>query len=228
LIDELGKCIPDAEIYNFYGPTEVTIYCTFSRYYRGIQNKGLNGLMSIGKPFNGIRAIVIDDDCRIQDFGILGELCISGEQLTDGYLNNPEKNVEVFKEIDVDGKSERFYKTGDLCMIDSMGDILYSGRKDYQVKIMGFRVELGEIEFHARACMNGKNAIALLNEDSVNGPELVLFVETNLSEKKVLLDYLKVKLPYYMIPAKVFECTEFPLNSNGKIDRNALKRIIPN
>lgn len=228
LIDEWAKCIPNAEIYNFYGPTEATIYCTFSRFHRDGQNKGLNGLMSIGKPFNGISAIVVDEDCRVQDFGIQGELCISGEQLTAGYLNNPEKNVEVFKKIEIDGVTERFYKTGDLCTIDSMGDILYSGRKDYQVKIMGFRVELGEIEFHARACINGKNAVALLNEDSVNGPELVLFVETSLSEKKVLSDYLKVKLPYYMIPVKIFECNEFPLNSNGKVDRNALKRLIPN
>jgi non-ribosomal peptide synthetase component F len=114
LIDEWSHCIPNAEIYDFYGPTEATIYCTYNKYTRGGNNKQVNGMLSIGKPMNGINAIIIDSALNILQPGNKGELCISGDQLTPGYWKNPEKNKGSFFEIEYGRVTTRFYKTGEL------------------------------------------------------------------------------------------------------------------
>jgi D-alanine--poly(phosphoribitol) ligase subunit 1 len=226
LINEWSNCIPLADIYNCYGPTEATIYCTYSKFNRQAANKSANGLMSIGKPMHGITAIIVNENREVQDINVKGELCVSGKQLTSGYLNNPEKNKESFFEMEYNKEKTRFYKTGDLCIIDNDGDILYLGRQDYQVKVHGFRIELGEIEFYAREFLNGTNALALANEDSVRGTEIILIVEDNAQDPKPLSEHLKLKLPYYMIPSNILYQDQFPLNANGKVDRNKLKIII--
>ncbi len=226
LIREWSACIPQAEIYDFYGPTEATIYCTYYKYSRTGINKDLNGMLSIGKPMNGVHAIITDEARNILAAGSKGELCISGDQLTAGYWNNPEKNKESFFELELDGVTERFYKTGDLCYMDEAGDIMYSGRLDFQVKIQGYRIELGEIEHHARICVNGRNAIAVAFQNSTGNTEIALFVEGDLENPVLLTDYLKSKMPYYMVPTKIIRQDNFPLNTNGKVDRNKLKALI--
>lgn len=224
LIEEWSACIPNAKIYDFYGPTEATIYCTYSRLSRETENKQVNGMMSIGKALNGIEAIIRDEAGNILPVGQKGELCISGDQLTPGYWNNPEKNRESFFELSHEGKNRRFYRTGDLCYMDAEGDIMYSGRLDYQVKIQGHRVELQEIEHYARACLSGNNAVALAFERSPGMNEIALFVDGEEFQDEVLLEALKQKLPYYMVPKKLLKLKEFPLNANGKVDRNELKK----
>jgi acyl-CoA synthetase (AMP-forming)/AMP-acid ligase II len=104
---------------------------------------------------------------------------------------------------------------------------MYAGRLDYQVKIQGFRVELSEIEYHARECLLGKNAIAIAFENKTGNAEIALFIETECDDSSALMEYLKSKMPYYMIPSKILYNSKFPLNSNGKIDRNMLKKLIP-
>jgi D-alanine--poly(phosphoribitol) ligase subunit 1 len=226
LIKEWSNCIPEAEIYNFYGPTEATIYCTYSKFNREGETKNVNGLMMIGKPMNGISAIILDDNNTGAAANVKGELCVSGEQLTAGYLNNPERNQQVFFEIEHNGIKKRFYKTGDLCYIDDEGDIMYCGRLDYQVKVQGYRIELGEIEFHAREFLNGRNAIAVTVENKIQNTEIVLFVEGDLPDQRLLVNYLKLKIPPYMLPSKILSKETFPLNTNAKVDRIALKRMI--
>jgi D-alanine--poly(phosphoribitol) ligase subunit 1 len=226
LINEWSKCIPNAELFDFYGPTEATIYCTYYKFNRNGTNKHLNGLSSIGKPMNGLAAIIIDEERKILGANQKGELCISGEQLTAGYWKNPEKSSESFFEMEYDGAQRRFYKTGDYCYMDNDGDIMYSGRVDFQVKIQGYRIELGEIEYHAREFINGQNAVAISFENSTGGTEIALFIEGKLADTDVLVNYLKSKIPYYMIPSKVLCNDKFPLNLNGKVDRNDLKKLI--
>lgn len=224
LIQEWSTCIPNAEIFNFYGPTEATIYCTFYKYERS--TKQLNGLLSIGKPMEGVTVVIIDEQGKLLPKNEKGELCVSGDQLTSGYWENPEKNQEVFFEMNIENKAQRFYKTGDLCFMDDDGDIMYSGRLDFQVKIQGYRVELGEIEYHSRQYLNGKNAVAIAITNTVGNAEIVLFVEGQSGSDGKILSYLKEKVPSYMIPAKVIVKTEFPINTNGKVDRKVLKQSL--
>jgi amino acid adenylation domain-containing protein len=226
LVEEWSRCIPNADIYDFYGPTEATIYCTCYKYFRDGANKQLNGMLSIGKPLNGVIAIIADEEKNILPLNQKGELCIAGEQITPGYWNNPEKNQTSFFYKKLDGWFYRFYKTGDLCYSDEEGDIMYSGRMDYQVKIQGYRIELGEIEHHSREYLKGRNVVAVPFENNSGNTEIALFLEGKSSEISDLLEYLKSKMPYYMIPSKIIKKEEFPLNANGKTDRNLLKKSI--
>ena len=226
LVGEWSNCIPNAEIFDFYGPTEATIYCTYYKYVRNGPNKHLNGISSIGKAMNGLCAIIIDEDRRVLDANQRGELCISGGQITPGYWNNPEKNAESFFEMVHEGTLCRFYRTGDSCYMDNDGDIMYSGRLDFQVKIQGYRIELGEIEHYAREYVNGQNAVAVAFENKAGNNEIALFIEGEMIDIGLMLEYLKSKMPYYKIPTKIIVKDIFPLNANGKTDRNALKKLI--
>ena len=228
LVKEWAECIPNAQIYNFYGPTEATIYCV---YYRVDFNKNIkeaNGILAIGKAFNGLDAIILDENLQAVKKGEKGELYISGDQLTDGYWKNPERNQEAFMMLDYNGTSKRFYKTGDLCMEDDDNYILYYGRTDNQVKIQGFRIELGEIEFHVRTIMGGKNAMAFVYKGKSGSDEIALCVEIHQLDKHFLLEALKSKMPFYMIPSKIFNLEKFPLNTSDKVDKNEIKYLFHN
>jgi D-alanine--poly(phosphoribitol) ligase subunit 1 len=226
LLEEWSRCIPNAEIYDFYGPTEATIYCSYYKFDPQGDNKQLNGMLSVGKIMNGLRAIIIDEERNILETNEKGELCISGGQLTPGYWNNTSKNAESFFEMEIGGTHCRFYKTGDLCYQDNEGDIMYSGRLDFQVKIQGYRVELNEIGYHTREFLQGENAIAIGFENVTGNMEIALLVEGELSDTDILLEYLKSKLPYYMVPTKILVSKKFPLNSNGKIDHIMLRKLV--
>lgn len=226
LIEEWAKHIPNAEIIDLYGPTEATIYCTYYKYNRNKENKQLLGMISIGKPLNGVTAVIMDNDKNELSVNQKGELCIAGGQITPGYWNNQEKNQTSFFNKEVNGQLQRFYKTGDLCYIDDEGDIMLSGRMDYQVKIQGYRIELGEIEYHARKYLSGCNVAAVAYENKDGNNEIALFVEDKQPDIPDLLEHLKSKMPHYMIPAKIYGKEKFPLNSNDKTDRNELKKSI--
>lgn len=228
LVVEWSKCIPNAEIYDFYGPTEATIYCTYHKFNREGSNKQLNGMMSIGKAMPGLKSIIIDEAMNTRVANQKGELCISGDQLTPGYWKNPEKNTESFVEIGIDGTDHRFYKTGDSCYFDEDGDILLAGRLDFQVKIQGYRIELGEIEYHVREFLNGQNAIAVSFENLMGNTEIALFIEGIMRDESKLVEYLNSKMPFYMIPTKILVEHHFPLNTSGKVDRINLKNLLKN
>jgi amino acid adenylation domain-containing protein len=223
IVNEWHKCIPNAEIFDFYGPTEATIYCTYYKVEKSGNSKQLNGMLSIGKPMNGLVGVILDENNKMLAPNQKGELCIAGPQLTKGYWKNPEKNAAVFVYLELNGISTRFYRTGDLCYFDGDGDIMYAGRLDYQVKIQGYRIELGEIEYHARAFLNGRNAVAVAYSNKIGNTEIALFVEGAEINEMNMVDYLKSKMPHYMIPSKILVHEIFPLNTNGKIDRNVLR-----
>ena len=223
LVQKWRECIPGADIYNFYGPTEATIYCTYYKIEKTGQNKILNGMVSIGRPMKNMEAIIIDDNKNILAKGEKGELCISGDQLTPGYWNNPEKNAAAFFEKEYNGKVQRFYHTGDFCYFDNEEFLMLYGRLDSQAKIQGYRVELGEIEFHARAYLNGKNTVVLTFANFWGNNEIALFIESKETSTAPLVEFLKTKIPSYMIPTKIIFDQSFPLNLNGKVDKLKLK-----
>jgi len=226
LMEDWYECAVNTEIYDFYGPTEATIYCTYYKLTKGGENKSLNGIISIGLPMENVTAIILDENKNIVSSGEKGELCVAGGQVTKGYWNNPQRNLESFFEKEIDKNVLRFYHTGDLCYQASDGNIMYSGRLDNQAKIQGFRVELGEIEFHARTFLKNKNAVAIAFDNEANLTEIALFIESETFDPKDLQNYMRSKMPSYMIPTKLFFEPIFPLNTNDKIDRNKLKRLI--
>lgn len=223
LVVEWADCIPNGEIYDFYGPTETTIYCTNYKFNRNGNNKQLNGMLSIGRAMSGLRAIIVNEEGKQLGKNQKGELCISGDQLTPGYWKNPDKNKVSFFEIKVLNKSTRFYKTGDSCYFDDDGDIMLSGRLDQQVKIQGYRIELSEIEYHTRKFLKGQNAIAVTFNNQLGNSEIALFIEGTLSDKLSLENYLRCNIPSYMVPTKIVAEDIFPLTTSGKVDRMWLK-----
>ena len=123
----------------------------------------------------------------------------------------------------VNGREMRFYHTGDLCFQDSDGDILYSGRIDNQAKIQGFRVELSEIEFHAREFLRGGNVVCIAYQNERQLDEIAMLIESEPFETGDLIHYLRSRMPQYMIPARYLFMDKFPINANGKIDRKEIK-----
>jgi D-alanine--poly(phosphoribitol) ligase subunit 1 len=227
LTEEWSRCIPNATIMNLYGPTENTIFCTCYTFdkRKNITNKSYKEILSIGKTVKNTFAIIVDDDNNVTAPGKKGELCLGGPQLCPGYWNNEQKNNEAFFYTDYLGKNARFYKTGDLCMVDTEGDIMYIERIDSQVKIQGFRVELSEVEFYARQFLNHTNVFATSFTNSAGNSEIGLIIESVSFDCIALLKYLKTWLPDYMVPSQVKSLPEFPYNENGKIDRNSLKNF---
>jgi len=170
-------------------------------------------------------SIVVDEQMNEVENEIPGELCLSGGQLTAGYLKNPEKNQSTFFHHTIDGKQHIFYRTGDICFIDNDGDFMFSGRLDNQIKIQGFRVELSEIEHHAREFLKSPNVVAVTSQNENDNTMIHLFIENSDSIEE-LNQYLKTKIPSYMIPAEIRSIVNFPLNVNGKVDRKAIKQLI--
>lgn len=226
LMEEWYKCATNTELYDFYGPTEATIYCTYYKLTKGGFNKSLNGIISIGKPLANCVGVILDEAGNELPAGEKGELCIAGDQVTKGYWNNPEKNESSFFIKDINGVQMRFYHTGDLCYKDEEGDIMYSGRLDHQAKIQGFRVEMGEIEYHAREFLGGKNVVCLAfdNQDSLT--EIAMLIETEEFDTSEMIAYMRTKMPGYMIPTRILFVPTFPLNSNDKVDKNKLKLLL--
>ncbi|MDB9344758.1 amino acid adenylation domain-containing protein [Nodularia spumigena CS-586/05] len=204
--------------YNSYGPTECTVIAAISR----CQPNGKKPL--IGKPSPNIRIYILDVNNQPLPPGIPGELCVGGVGLARGYLNRPETTAEKFIEINLFGKTERIYKTGDLAKWVNDGNLEYLGRIDEQVKLRGFRIELGEIESLLLQHPLVKEAVVILYETD-NNPRLIAYIteseeSTNLAIE--VREYLKNHLPNYMIPSQIMVLENLPLTANGKIDRRAL------
>jgi acyl-coenzyme A synthetase/AMP-(fatty) acid ligase len=229
VVEEWIKCIPNSKILNHYGPTEFTVCSGYYSYKTNEPNKSYNGILSIGKPFKNVDYIIVDDNNNVLPRGAKGELCLSGNQLTSGYWKNDELNVSsFFMQLTGTGISKRFYKTGDICFEDKDGHFMYIGRKDFQVKIGGYRVELGEIEYQARnhTLTKYKNLIVIDVKNTSNTDELLLVIEGDKFNTRELLSNLSENLADYMLPKKVCFMDDFPYNNNGKLDRKKIKKII--
>ena len=226
LMEEWYKCATNTELYDFYGPTECTIYCTYYKLTKGGVNKTLNGIISIGRPLANCIGLILDEQGNECKSGEKGELCIAGDQVTKGYWKNEEKNASSFFYKEVNGVNMRFYHTGDLCYKDKDGDIMYSGRLDHQAKIQGFRVEMGEIEYHAREFLGGTNVVCLAFDNKDALTEIAMFIEAEEFNPEEMLAYMRTKMPSYMIPTRLYYVPVFALNSNDKVDKNILRTLI--
>ncbi len=210
--------LPNARFINLYGPTETTGICC---YYEVEKEFAEGDVLPIGKPFKNTEIILLDENDKVPPAGEQGEICIRGTRLTLGYFRNPEKTSEAFVQNPLnDQYPELIYRTGDLGKFNEQGELLFLSRKDNQIKHMGHRIELGEIEVVANAHDEISTACCVFDSDR---KKIVLFYVGNITEIQ-LMQYLKEKLPRYMIPHTIKQLETMPLTPNGKIDRNLLKQ----
>ncbi|WP_115336833.1 non-ribosomal peptide synthetase [Legionella londiniensis] len=207
-------------LFNGYGPTEATIGATMSEFNPNKQST------CIGKPMLNYEAYVLDDHLNMQPVGIKGELYIAGDGLSRGYFNNPELTEErfIYHQFKGDLTPTRLYKTGDLAFWNADGELEFVGRKDYQVKIRGIRLELGEVEIVLEKAPEVRQALVITGGEGGN-KHLIAYVTLNAemqTTKRHLLDYLKHYFHASVLPQSIMIVEAFPINANGKIDRKKL------
>jgi amino acid adenylation domain-containing protein len=217
---------PNSIVENLYGPTELTIACFAYRWSpERSPSECEGGLVPIGRPFPGLAAAVIDDRDQPAADGEPGELWVSGPQTVPGYWRNAATTAARFVvRDDLAASTKRFYRTGDRVRRRSSGDYVYLGRVDNQVKVLGFRVELGDVEAALRAAPGVSEAVAVAwpLEQGGAATGLVAFVTGEAIDPAAVLVHVRAALPDYMVPRELRIVNELPLNANGKIDRRAL------
>jgi len=227
LAEEFEPCIPNALIQNVYGPTELTINCLIYDWNApGSARKKHKGITALGKGFGTNRMLVMKENHKPAAPGEAGELLVAGEQVSPGYWKNQDLNNEAFLTLVQEGIACRYYRTGDQVFMDEEGDILFRGRKDEQIQVRGYRVELREIESLTRKCLGGINVIATGIEQDIGEMKILLAIESGVMDTLPLREYLSKHLPAYMIPEKIVFLKNFPRLVSGKTDRKALIELI--
>ncbi|MEM8909442.1 MAG: phosphopantetheine-binding protein, partial [Bacteroidota bacterium] len=179
----------------------------------------------IGKSIANVQTYILDEQLNLCSIGVVGEICIGGAGITQGYINNPDMNAEKFIAHPFKA-GERLCRTGDLGRRLPDGNIEYVGRKDDQIKIRGYRVELGEIESVLQQVPEVSQSVVLLRKDLNGHQRLVAYVvPQGAFDKNTVLHYVKSQLPDYMVPSLIFELPKMPLTTSGKIDKKALKNL---
>jgi amino acid adenylation domain-containing protein/non-ribosomal peptide synthase protein (TIGR01720 family) len=216
-------------IFNHYGPTETTIGCTTLRITK---SSDLNNV-SIGRPLSNMQSYILSDKGDLLPFGVAGELYIGGSGVARGYLNQPELTEERFIQNPFNSDtSDRLYKTGDLVRYLPDGNIKFLGRVDDQIKVRGFRIEMGEIEVAISEHYLIQTSFVIAKEDDRGQRHIVAYMipaeHSSLTETSLIKDvkdFLKDRLMDHMIPSVFMALDKFPLTINGKIDKNALPVI---
>jgi amino acid adenylation domain-containing protein len=214
---------PNSVVENFYGPTEVTVDCIAQRLEDPPNITRNRGSLAIGKTFPGIQAGIIDANLHFLAVEEEGELVVSGRQLARGYFNDPELTAARFPTIN----GQRWYRTGDLAYQDSTGVFHHLGRVDNQVKILGNRVELEEVEAHLRE-IAGTDLVAAVAWPVVDSRAtgIVAFHCAPGVTRDQIREKMKARVPDYMVPQRVNYLEALPLGSTGKVDRRVLIRML--
>ena len=213
---------------NLYGPTEATIAITWYRWdSKTSPAECVSGLVPIGWPFDDQQICAINDNREVVPTGESGELCLGGSQVTRGYLNDPEKTAKSFVKLAHTGE-KIWYRTGDMVRMDARGCAYYLGRRDFQVKISGYRVELQEIDLVLREASKTELAVAIpwpLSEGSASGIVGVLSGADPALDAEII-KACQTRLPRYMVPTRIYHFEQMPLNVNGKIDRGKITEML--
>ncbi|MGA9994162.1 MAG: amino acid adenylation domain-containing protein [Pyrinomonadaceae bacterium] len=217
-VREADRC----RLTNGYGPTENT---TFTCCHRVGQEEH-DGSVPIGRPISNTQVYILDERLEPVGIGMVGELYTGGDGLARGYLNRAEMTAEKFTPNPFSREAgARLYRTGDLARYRADGAIEFIGRRDQQVKLRGYRIELGEVEAALGKHAAVRECLALVREDVPGDKRLVAYIiaaQAAPPTSEELRSYLREKLPEYMIPSAFVSMTEFPLMTNGKVDRHAL------
>lgn len=212
--------LPNVLYANLYGPTETTDTCTYFIVNRDFKD---DESLPIGIPFENCDVLIVNDENKETDPGEIGELLVRGPFLGCGYYNEPEKTKEAFVQNPLNNHyPEIVYKTGDLAKYNEKNEIIYIGRKDFQIKHMGYRIELGEIENNIYAIDGILSCACIYDSEKSN---IVLFYQSNDITENEVLTKAKDKLVPYMVPNKIVKLNTMPINANGKIDRVKLKKM---
>lgn len=212
--------LPDVQYVNLYGPTEITVDCT---YYIVDREFGDNEFIPIGKACANKGILIFNDDNKLVNVEENGELCVRGTGVALGYYNNKAKTDEVFVQNPLhDLYEDKIYRTGDIVKYNSRGEIEFVSRKDFQIKHKGNRIELGEIEVAVNAIETITNAACVFDQQN---DKIVLFYTTVDNNEIDIINLIKDKVPVYMFPEVITHLRAMPYNMNGKIDRIELKKI---
>ena len=215
--------LPDTMFVNLYGPTEITVDCT---YYVVDREFGDDEYVPIGCPCENMQVLVFNDEDRLVGVEEPGELCVRGTGVALGYYNNKEKTAEVFVQNPIHNLyDDKVYRTGDIVKYNSRGELEFVSRKDFQIKHNGNRIELGEIEVAVNALDDVTNAACIFDAEQ---DKIILYYTTASGNELDIINLVKDKLPKYMFPNVVFHLDAMPHNMNGKIDRIELKRQYDN
>jgi amino acid adenylation domain-containing protein len=221
---KLKNNLSHLNIINAYGPTEAT---TFATTFTINNIEDIQKNVPIGKPIPNTTAYVFDENLQFVPEGVIGELYIGGKGVGLGYLNNPKQTALKF--IDNPWKpGEKIFKTGDLVFWLPDTGLVYINRMDTQIKINGFRVELGEIEASLVKNRAVKQAVVLVQDDRDDRKELVAYITFHQKEKVDFAKFhrcMKENIPYYMMPSKTILVDYIPLTSSGKTDKIALSKM---
>lgn len=212
--------LPEAEFVNLYGPSEITCNCT---YYRVQRRFGKEEKLPLGQVFPGRQVLLLDDeDQPIEAANTPGEICVLGESLAREYYHNREQTDAHFVMYHGNsGEVQRMYRTGDLGVLSEQGELFFAGRKDFQIKHMGHRIELEEIELALNALDGVERSCCSYDEKRSR----ITAYYTGSSNGEMVHRQIKQKLPAYMVPWKFVHVKAFELNKNGKIDRKILNEL---
>jgi amino acid adenylation domain-containing protein len=225
LVQRVRSIAPGLAVLNHYGPTETTVGVT--TYSIGAEPQDVSArTVPIGRPLANVRAYVLDERREPVPVWGRGELYIGGANVGRGYLQGSASDEGRFCPDPYSPRAEaRMYRTGDLARVLPTGDLEFLGRADDQVKLRGYRVELGEIEAALRAHPEVQDAAILLRRDSEDDPRLVGYVVMKAGrslDARHLREFLSADLPEFMVPSALVALAALPLNANGKLDRRAL------
>lgn len=212
---------PNSSVQNLYGPTEATVLCMGYRLTDPPNVTAKRSVLAIGDPFEGVEADVLDSTLSPVVSPEPGELVLSGRQVARGYLNDPEMTAARFPVV----RGKRWYRTGDLVYRDKGGVFHHLGRIDNQVKVLGNRVELEEVEAHLRVVTGTDSVVAIawpVVDGSASG--IAAFVCGSRVDVQEAREAMRERVPGYMVPQQILEIDSIPLTSNGKSDRKALQR----
>jgi D-alanine--poly(phosphoribitol) ligase subunit 1 len=210
--------VPNARYINLYGPTEAT---GMSCWYEVDREFALDEMIPIGRPFKNKEILLLDENDKPAPYGEPGEICIRGTSLTLGYYRSPEKTAQAFVQNPLNKNyPERIYRTGDIGKYNERGELVFISRKDNQIKHMGHRIEIGEIEVAANALNSVSVACCIFDDEK---KKLILFFMGD-TDEAFISRALKEKLPRYMIPSAIYKRGAMPYTANGKLDRIALKQ----